>query len=112
MSRPAKLDFGTQIFVASARPDPHVPALCAAAEARGNDPLIVEGATEQKREENTPGNALRLNALFAISVNSPSTGMVNFPCCVDWAPISRVHGVERRVTPRPAAFGMRAGDHA
>src|SRR5437763_10018507 len=30
------------------------------------------------------GDAMRppLNALFAISVNSPSMSMVNFPCCV------------------------------
>src|ERR1700712_4328860 len=43
----------------------------------------------------------RINALFAISVNSPSMSMVNFPCCVVVALISGARGVRRRVTPQP-----------
>src|SRR3954470_11433103 len=61
------------------------------------------------------GDAMRrcLNALFAISVNSPSMSMVNFPCCVFPALMSRTRGV-RRVTPQPtcAAVVMEAGVHA
>src|SRR5882724_8481952 len=47
------------------------------------------------------GDAMRsrLNALFAISVNSPSMSMVNFPCCVFPALLSGARGVRRRVTP-------------
>ena len=54
---------------------------------------------------------LRLNALFAISVNSPSMSMVNFPCCVFGALLSGACGVRRRVTPQPmcAAVLMEAG---
>ena len=53
----------------------------------------------------------RINALFAISVNSPSMSMVNFPCYVFGALKSRACGVERRVTPQPmcAAVVMEAG---
>src|SRR4051794_30747787 len=53
----------------------------------------------------------RINALFAISVNSPSMSMVNFPCCVSGALISGACGVRRRVTPQPtcAAVLMEAG---
>jgi hypothetical protein len=55
----------------------------------------------------------RLNAFFAISVNSPSMSMVNFSCCICSAPIGAC-GVTRRVTPQPmrAAVRMEAGDHA
>src|SRR5579859_2288930 len=54
-----------------------------------------------------------LNALFAISVNSPSMSMVNYSCCVGSAP-EAAHRVTRRVTPQPmrAAVRMEAGDHA
>src|ERR1700709_250371 len=59
------------------------------------------------------GDAMRsrLNALFAISVNSPSMSMVNFPCCVVPALMSGARGVRRRVTPQPmcAAVLMEAG---
>src|SRR6188768_2778385 len=56
----------------------------------------------------------RINALFAISVNSPSMSMVNFPCCVSGALKSRACGVRRRVTPQPicAAVLMEAGADA
>jgi hypothetical protein len=56
----------------------------------------------------------RLNALFAISVNSPSVSMVNFSCCVWSAQSPRAHGVTRRVTPQPtrSAVRMEAGVHA
>lgn len=55
----------------------------------------------------------RLNAFFAISVNSPSMSMVNFSCCVGLTP-EQVRGVTRRVPPQPirAAVRMKAGDHA
>ena len=79
---------------------------------RGNEPLISRGPAHGRHHADAARSGRRLNALFAISVNSPSMSMVNFPCCVDWAPISRVRGVERRVTPQPAALGMKAGDHA
>src|SRR3954453_9280213 len=59
------------------------------------------------------GDAMRprLNALFAISVNSPSMSMVTFPCCVVGALLSGACGVRRRVTPQPmcAAVLMEAG---
>jgi hypothetical protein len=53
----------------------------------------------------------RLNALFAISVNSPSMSMVNFSCCVCSARFSGARGVTRRLTPQPmrAAVRMEAG---
>ncbi len=56
----------------------------------------------------------RLNALFAISVNSLSMSMVNFPCCVFPALKSETRGVTRRVTPQPmrAAVVMEAGVNA
>jgi hypothetical protein len=56
----------------------------------------------------------RLNAFFAISVNSPSMGMVNFCSCVWFAPKSCARGVTRRVTPQPtrSAVRMEAGGHA
>jgi hypothetical protein len=56
----------------------------------------------------------RLNAFFAISVNSPSVSMVNFSCCVCSAPNPRARGVTRTVTPQPkrAAVRMEAGVHA
>src|ERR1700675_4432953 len=56
----------------------------------------------------------RLNAFFAIYVNSPSVSMVNFSCCVGSVPKGRALGVTRRVTPQPmrAAVRMEAGAHA
>ena len=52
-----------------------------------------------------------LNALFAISGNSPLVSMVNFPCCVCSARFSGAPGVTRRVTPQPMrmAVQMEAG---
>jgi hypothetical protein len=60
-----------------------------------------------------PGTRERLNAFFAISVNSPSMSMVNFSCCVGSAQMSCALGVTRRVTPQPtrAALQMEAGAH-
>jgi hypothetical protein len=63
------------------------------------------------------GNAAmsgRLNAFFAISVNSPSLSMVNFSCCVGSAPKPRACGVTRRVAPQPVrtAVRMEAGADA
>jgi len=56
----------------------------------------------------------RLNAFFAISVNSPAVSMVNFSCCVCSAPNRCARGVARTVTPQPmrAAVRMEAGVHA
>src|SRR5450432_3903754 len=56
----------------------------------------------------------RLNAFFAIWVNSPSLSMVNFSCCVCSALIACAPGVTRRVAPQPtrAAVRMEAGAHA
>jgi hypothetical protein len=56
----------------------------------------------------------RLNAFFAISVNSPSLSMVNFSCCVGSAPKPGARGVTRRVAPQPtrAAVRMEAGADA
>ena len=56
----------------------------------------------------------RLNAFFAISVNSPSMSMVNFSCGVGFAGDAGVRGVTRRVFPQPmrAANRMEAGAHA
>ena len=53
----------------------------------------------------------RLNALFAISVNSPSMSMVNVFCRVRFARIDGACGVTRSVTPQPmrAAVRMEAG---
>src|ERR1700678_2328722 len=72
------------------------------------------GAPENPRLENGGGVAMRrrLNAFFAISVNSPAMSMVNFPCCVCSAP--RRRGVIRTVTPQPmrAAVRMKAGADA
>src|SRR4051794_41509073 len=71
------------------------------------------GAPENPCFDNGGGIAMRprINALFAISVNSPSMSMVNFPCCVVGALMSRACGVRRRVTPQPmrAAVLMEAG---
>ena len=72
------------------------------------------GAPENPGYDHGGGIAMRprINALFAISVNSPSMSMVNFPCCVCCARRSPgARGVTRRVTPQPmcAAVGMEAG---
>src|SRR5476649_2084634 len=56
----------------------------------------------------------RLNAFFAISVNSLPMSMVNFSCCVCSAPKPCARRVTRRVAPQPtrAAVRMEAGAHA
>jgi hypothetical protein len=56
----------------------------------------------------------RLNAFFAISVNSPAMRMVNFSCGVGFARNASVRGVTRTVPPQPmrAATRMEAGAHA
>jgi len=51
----------------------------------------------------------RLNAFFAISVNSPAMSMVNFPCCVCSAPRRGARGVIRTVTPSADACGSLNG---
>ena len=107
MSKSATIEFATRAVGAgtalmnAVQPDTH-----------GNGPLTTEGLPAQKRHDDAANGDLRLNALFAISVNSPSMSMVNFPCCVDGAPISVARGVRRRVTPQPAVVGMKAGDDA
>src|SRR6266404_8836769 len=71
------------------------------------------GAPENPGPDHGGGVAMcpRLNALFAISVNSPSMSMVNFPVCVVSALACSARGVTRRVTPQPkrAAVRMEAG---
>ncbi len=56
----------------------------------------------------------RLNAFFALSVNSPPVSMVNFSCCVCSAPKPCARRVTRRVAPQPtrSAVRMEAGVHA
>jgi hypothetical protein len=56
----------------------------------------------------------RLNAFFAISMNSPSMSMVNFSYGVCLVRNAGVRGVTRTVTPQPmrAAVRMEAGAHA
>jgi hypothetical protein len=58
--------------------------------------------------------AARLNAFFAIPVNSPSMGMVNFSCCVCAARKPRAPGVIQSVAPPPrrAAVRMEVGADA
>src|SRR5665213_949791 len=86
-----------------------------------NEKLIYWGSGSARRHANTrpgqDGNVViprRLNAFFAISVNSPSLSMVNFSCCVGSAPNTGARGVIRRVTPQPmrAAVRMEAGADA
>jgi hypothetical protein len=58
--------------------------------------------------------AARLNAFFAIQVNSPAMGMVNFSCCVGAARKPRAPGVIQSVAPPPrcAAVRMEVGADA
>jgi hypothetical protein len=82
-----------------------------------NGRLIFDGiAAENPDFEDGEGVAMRrrLNAFFAISVNSPSMSMVNFCCCVCSALKRSACGVTRRVTPQPmrAAVRMEAGADA
>jgi hypothetical protein len=78
----------------------------------------LEGAVERKNRGFGHGGGVamgaRLNAFFAISVNSPSVRMVNFSCCVCSALKPGAFGVTRRVAPQPmrAAVRMEAGAHA
>src|SRR5260370_20320775 len=71
------------------------------------------GAPENPGPDHGGGAAMfpRFNALFAISVNSPSMSMVNFPLCVGSALACSARGVTRKVTPQPkrAAVRMEAG---
>ena len=86
------------------------------ASVRGSKLLRTGRAATQgrgaKADKGGP-NGQDLNALFAISVNSPSMSMVNFSCCVGAVP-DVARGVTRRVTPQPmrATVRMEAGDHA
>src|SRR5258708_2768540 len=84
---------------------------------RSHEPCARGGvAPENPDFEHGGGVAMRrrLNAFFAISVNSPSMRMVNFSRCVGSAPRSRARSVSRRVNPQPtpAAVRMEAGAHA
>jgi hypothetical protein len=56
----------------------------------------------------------RLNAFFAIPVNSPAMGMVNFSCCLCAARKPRAPGVIQSVAPPPrrAAVRMEVGADA
>ena len=83
---------------------------------RADEPCPGGGIeTEKPGSEHGGGSAMRgrLNAFFAISVNSPSMSMVNFCCCVCSALYPRARCVMRRVAPQPvrAAVRMKAGDH-
>jgi hypothetical protein len=70
-----------------------------------NKSLIQESCASAAARDATG----RLNAFFANSVNSPSTSMVNFCCCVRIAP-----DVTREVTAQPtsSAARMESGVHA
>jgi hypothetical protein len=78
---------------------------------------LLEAAPREKKAAPTAAEAsllARLNAFFAISVNSPAMSMVNFSCCVCSAQKSCVSGVTRKMAPQPmcAAVRMEAGAHA
>src|SRR5229473_8659108 len=89
---------------------------------RGYPPAFVNHALEAASHRKNPGFEHgggvamrgRLNAFFAISVNSPSMSMVNVSCCVCSASSPGARGVTRRVTPQPmrAAVRMEAGADA
>jgi hypothetical protein len=89
---------------------------------RGASPACTKYAHEAAFRPQIPGFGhggclamrRRLNAFFAISVNSPPMSMVNFSCCVCSALTPCACGVTRRVTPQPmrAAVRMEAGAHA
>jgi hypothetical protein len=89
---------------------------------RGYPPALMNHALEAASRRKNPGFEHgegvamrgRLNAFFAISVNSPSMSMVNVSCCVCSAPSPGARGVTRRVTPQPmrAAVRMEAGADA
>jgi SAM-dependent methyltransferase len=76
---------------------------------------FVDAAAPNERapSSNADDNDRDINGLFAISVNSLSMSMVNFPCCVGSEPDAAPR-VTERVTPQPmrAAVRMEAGDHA
>jgi len=53
-----------------------MPDACVPLGTAGNEPLINGGPLALKRHSEAGNRGLRLNALFAISVNSPSMSMV------------------------------------
>jgi hypothetical protein len=93
-------------------------------EAAGSNPEWLIFHCDDRRHDaaKKPGFAYRrsaamsgrLNAFFAISVNSPPLSMVNFSCCVGSALKPSACGVTRRVAPQPmrAAVRMEAGADA
>src|SRR5258708_28669633 len=83
---------------------------------RSHEPCARGGvAPENPDFEHGGGVAMRgrLNAFFAISVNSPAMRMVNFSRCVGSALRSGARSVSRRVNPQPtsAAGPMETGGH-
>jgi hypothetical protein len=85
-------------------------------EAPTNNGRLIFCSRDVAGEPRNIGVAVRgrLNAFFAISVNSPVVSMVNSSCCVCSALNSCARGVTRRATPQPmcAAVRMEAGAHA
>ena len=73
----------------------------------GPAPALITHANPDFECVEGAGIAGRLNAFFAISVNSPSVSMVNFSCCVGSAQKSCARGVTRRVTPQPTRAALR-----
>jgi hypothetical protein len=80
--------------------------------------VTIDGSIPPKNPdlEQDGGVAMRgrLNAFFAISVNSPAMSMVNFSCGVGFARNAGSRGVTRSVPRQPmrAAIQMEAGAHA
>jgi hypothetical protein len=91
-------------------------------DSRGSSPAQMDLGLERAAAAKNPGLGhggrvamwARLNAFFAISVNSPPLSMVNFSCCVGSVLKPGASGVTRRVAPQPtrAAIRMEAGAHA
>jgi hypothetical protein len=107
--------FNNEALMLDSRAQIGEPNFCGCSVVRTNH--LLEAAM---REENSMPMAIealplaRLNAFFAISVNSPTMSMVNFSCCVCSAQKSSAFGVTRRMAPQPryAAVRMEAGAHA
>ena len=107
--------FNNEALMLDSRAPSGEPNFCGCSVVRTNHSL--EAAM---REENSMPMAIeapplsRLNAFFAISVNSLSMSMVNCSCCVCSVPDPGACSVARRVTPQPmrAAVRMEAGAHA
>jgi hypothetical protein len=80
----------------------------------GCTPALASSANPDLEHGGGVAMRRRLNAFFAISVNSPPMSMVNYCCGVCSALNASARGVTRRVTPQPmrAAVRMEAGAHA